>query len=226
MKEPINLHHGRVSLALHCLSGGADDSDSNSLLMLHELRASAESLVVPQEWIGPVWGLDFTGHGLSESPPGGGAAPEILLGDVDAALGYLGPCTLLGEGLGAYIALLAAAALPDQVLGAILAPGEGLDGGGPDPQPLSENRALKQIGLSGSDLLQAELSMDVRPPGYADLLVRQVIHLGETDPGLFVATGSADGPPWLGAVRAHVEVVSGTVADGLRSYGHGMRNGA
>ena len=219
MSGPIALQHGRVSLALHCLAKGRGDGESNpTLLMLHELGGSAEALVAPKEWRGPVWGLDFTGHGESESPLGGGASPEILLGDVDAALAHLGPCTLLGQGLGAYVALLAAAAIPESVHGAILAEGEGFDGGGPEPLPLGANTALEQVGLGVTELLQAELASDVRPPGYAGLLVRQAIHLGEMKPALIVATRLDEGPPWLDAVKANAEVMSATVEEGLRRF--------
>ena len=56
------------------------------------------------------------------------------MGDVDAALAHLGPSTVLGRGLGAYIALLIAGARPDLVRGAVLADGPGLVGGGREPR--------------------------------------------------------------------------------------------
>ena len=55
------------------------------------------------------------------------------MGDADAALAELGEVTLLGRGLGAWIALLAAGARPREVRGAILADGPGLAGGGSRP---------------------------------------------------------------------------------------------
>ena len=48
----------------------------------------------------PVWALDFTGHGASSMPVGGGYFCELLMADVDAALAHLGPTTLYGRGLG------------------------------------------------------------------------------------------------------------------------------
>ena len=46
-----------------------------------------------QAWPGAVWGLDFTGHGASTVPVGGGYSAELLMGDADAALAELGPAT-------------------------------------------------------------------------------------------------------------------------------------
>ena len=91
---------------------------------------------VPEDaaaWPGPVHGLDFTGHGGSTVPAGGGYTAEILMADADAALAHLGPCTVLGRGLGAYIALMIAGARPDLVRGAVLDDGAGLAGGGDSP---------------------------------------------------------------------------------------------
>jgi pimeloyl-ACP methyl ester carboxylesterase len=80
-----------------------------------------------------VFGLDFTGHGRSTAPVGGGYTSEILVGDVDAALEALGQVTILGRGLGAYVGLLIAAARPAQVVGVVLSDGPGLVGGGVHP---------------------------------------------------------------------------------------------
>ena len=106
------VRHNRVDLALHRLSTG--DGVSRPLLLLHALGGRTPDRVPDWiTWPGPVLGLDFTGHGASTVPTGGGYSAEILVGDVDAALGVTGPVTLLGAGLGAYIALLVAAARPD-----------------------------------------------------------------------------------------------------------------
>ena len=52
------------------------------------------------------------------------------MADADAALAHLGPATVYGRGLGAYVALLIAGARPDLVRGAVLDDGPGLVGGG------------------------------------------------------------------------------------------------
>src|SRR6185436_20392190 len=82
------LRHGRIGLALHQLRPGP----GRPLLLLHGL-GEHEPTEVPAAaagWPGPVCALDFTGHGCSDAPRGGGYTAEILMGDVDAALGALG----------------------------------------------------------------------------------------------------------------------------------------
>ena len=55
------------------------------------------------------------------------------MGDADVALAHLGAATVLGRGLGAYVALLIAGARPHLVRGAVLCDGPGLAGGGIGP---------------------------------------------------------------------------------------------
>lgn len=77
------VRHGRSDLALQCLREG----EGRALLLLHGLGERTPTVapdwVAP--WPGPVWGLDFTGHGRSTLPRGGGYTAEMLLGDADAA---------------------------------------------------------------------------------------------------------------------------------------------
>src|SRR5205085_3501155 len=105
------------------------------LLHLHGL-AERSPLDVPaalDAWPGPIYALDFTGHGQSSVPTGGGYTAEVLMADADTALAHIGGATLFGRGLGAYVALLLAGARPDLVHGAILFDGPGLLGGGDEP---------------------------------------------------------------------------------------------
>jgi pimeloyl-ACP methyl ester carboxylesterase len=117
------LTHGRNRLALHQLATGTDPA-VRPLLFLHGLGERIDG-VPPQaaSWRGPVYGLDFTGHGQSSLPTGGGYTAEVLVGDVDAALAELGPVTLLGRGLGGWVAMLTAGARPSLVRGAVLIDG-------------------------------------------------------------------------------------------------------
>ena len=117
------LRHGRVQLALHELR----QAPGPRLLLLHEL-GGATARVEPSElapWTGAIYGLDFTGHGQSSIPAGGGYTAEALVADADVALARLGEATLLGSGLGAYVALLLAGSRPTTVRGAVLTDGRG-----------------------------------------------------------------------------------------------------
>ena len=94
----VLLVHNKIQLALHELRSGT----GRPLLLLHGLgeRTPTELPSRFEPWPGPVLGLDFTGHGESDIPAGGGYYCEILMGDVDAAIAELGPITVHGRGLG------------------------------------------------------------------------------------------------------------------------------
>lgn len=216
MSEPTWIRHNRIDLALHRLSDG-DRPDHHPLLMLHGLGERTPDRVPDTvTWPGPVLGLDFTGHGRSTIPVGGGYTSEILVGDVDAALATLGPVTLLGRGLGAYIALLVTAAHADQVRGAILADGPGLAGGGVHPG--SPTLPVPTPGDSGppDPFALLELARDVRPADYAQAFARFVVEESDLDEPLFVA--AVVRPEWLEAVAAEPGVARGRLAQGLDRY--------
>jgi pimeloyl-ACP methyl ester carboxylesterase len=192
----VTLRHNKIALALHCVREG----DGRPLLHLHGLGERAPSTVPAYlaPWPGPVWALDFTGHGASTVPVGGGYYCELLMADADAALAHLGPCTLYGRGIGAYIALLVAGARPDLVRGAILDDGPGLTGGGPEPTaPMVLSAPLPEPGPPDPYALY-ELSHDVRPPDYASTYARQASTLSGLD--IAVAVAAVVRPPWLAAV--------------------------
>jgi pimeloyl-ACP methyl ester carboxylesterase len=194
----ITVHHSQVELALHRLRDGA----GRPLLLLHGLGERSPA-AVPEHlaaWPGPVWALDFTGHGGSSLPVGGGYFCELLMADVDAALAHLGPATLYGRGLGAYVALLTAGARPDLVRGAILDDGPGLRGGGPEPTtPYVLPESLETPGPPDPYAL-FELSHDVRPADYAATYARLAATLSGLDVALAVCAQVR--PPWLAAVAA------------------------
>lgn len=167
----MRIKHGRVSLELHQLAR----REGPALLLLHGLYgSSADWGEVPGSWSGPVWALDFAGHGHSESIAGGAYYPELLVGDADAALAHIGRAALAGAGVGAYVALLLAGARRDTVPAALLLPGAGLAGGGalPDFQ-----RAFPQLEVTARppgacDPLVCTLEGDVRPVDYAESFAR------------------------------------------------------
>ena len=192
------VRHSRIELALHRLR----DSDGAPLLHLHGLGERSPAAVPGHlaGWPGPVWALDFTGHGASSMPVGGGYFCELLMADVDAALAHLGPTTLYGRGLGAYIALLTAGARPELVRGAILDDGPGLKGGGPEPTtPYVLPEPLDTPGPPDPYAL-FELSHDVRPADYATTYARLAATLSGLDVALAVCAQVR--PPWLAAVAA------------------------
>ena len=78
-RTTVWLTHNRARLAMHCLR----DGEGRPLLLLHGLGEQSPHAVPPwaEPWRGPVWALDFTGHGESEIPLGGGYSAEILLAD-------------------------------------------------------------------------------------------------------------------------------------------------
>jgi pimeloyl-ACP methyl ester carboxylesterase len=215
----VTVRHNRVDLALHRLGVGSDvgsgsaPGDGRPLLHLHGLgeRSPVEVPSHLAPWRGPVWALDFTGHGASTVPAGGGYFCEVLMADVDAALAHLGPATLYGRGLGAYVALMIAGARPELVRGAVLDDGPGLAGGGTEPStpfvlgvPLVPNSG--RVASTPDPYALLELSHDVRPPDYAATYARQAATLSGLDTALAVA--AIVRPPWLAAVAAEPGVVS------------------
>lgn len=214
----ITVRHNRVELAVHLLAEGIPDAaDSRPLLLLHGLgERTPESVPGHVRWPGPVLGLDFTGHGSSTVPVGGGYTSEILVGDVDAVLGHLAVATtILGRGLGAYIGLLCAAARPDMVRGVVMVDGPGLAGGGVHPgSPALVRPADTDVPPDPYALL--ELSRDVRPADYARTFAGFAVEGSELETPLWVA--AVVRPAWLEAIVSVPGVAVGGLQRGLDSF--------
>lgn len=195
----IVLRHNQVDLALHPLRDGVDDA-VHALLLLHGL-GEATPPGAPEwtdAWPGAVLGLDLTGHGASTGSKGGGYTAEVLMADAATAVAHLGTCTIVGRGLGAYVALLVAGACPDGVRGAVLADGPGLAGGGPAPgSPMMLAGVAMPPGPPDPFAL-VELSRDVRPPDYAVSWALQAVLGSDLETPLTVVAKVR--PPWLAAV--------------------------
>jgi pimeloyl-ACP methyl ester carboxylesterase len=194
----VVLRHNRIDLALHRLR----DRDGARLLLLHGLGEASPDRVPSHlaPWPGAVWALDFSGHGASTAAAGGGYSCEVLMGDTDHALAHIGHATVLGRGLGAYVALLIAGARPDLVRGAVLADGPGLTGGGPapgSPTVLSPGYGAGEVSPP-DPLALAELGRDIRPPDYATAFARLAATGSALDTP--IAVSGINRPPWLAAV--------------------------
>lgn len=208
------LTHNRIELALHTLRSGP----GRPLLLLHGLGESSPHDVPPAVagWSGPVHALDFTGHGRSTMPVGGGYTAEILMADADAALERLGDATVVGRGLGAYIAVLIAGARADRVHGAVLADGPGVSGGPsvPTSQPVF---SLDRVGTPPDPYALTELGRDLRPPDYATAFCRLALQGSELAEPITVVARFR--PAWLEAVAAEPGVAeASSVAAALATY--------
>ena len=190
------LEHSKTRLALHWLGEG----QGPPLLVLHGLGESSAGLRLADvsSWPGPIYGLDFTGHGRSTGSQGGGYTCELLMADVDAALNALGSATLYGRGLGAYVALLTAGGRPDLVRGAILCDGPGLAGGGPRPTGPMIPHPDPQAAATPDPYALVELARDLRPSDYVTEFVRQALEYSQVDPPIIVS--AAEDPEWLHTV--------------------------
>ena len=211
--NPQIIRHGRMDLALWTVRRGV----GRPLLLLHGLGESTRPTVpaVADAWPGPVHGLDFSGHGASSLSRGGGYTAEIMLADADAALAALGEATVLGRGLGAYVALLLAGARPAAVKGVILADGPGLIGGGVQPGSPSVPFAPSPDRTPDPYAL-LELARDVRPPDYSSIFVRFVFQGSElAEPIVVSAVGRAE---WLDAVVAEPGVLQLPIPEALAHF--------
>lgn len=217
MSRTIELRHNKALLAMHELRSGP----GRPLLLLHGLgeRTPSHAPAYVGSWPGPVFGLDFTGHGGSTKPIGGGYTAEILMADVDAALEHLGQVTILGRGLGAYVGLLAAGARAELVRGVVLADGPGLTGGGIRPGSAYVLTVDDQSPETPDPYALFELSRDVRPPDYAQEYVRQVMQWSGLDRPIAVTTVTK--PEWIEAVIDEPGVVETTLEEALLLFASG-----
>lgn len=210
----VTLPHNQITLALHQVREGS----GRPLLLLHGLGESAAHIAsLEVAWEGPVWALDFTGHGESTVPRGGGYSCEILMADADIALRHLGEATVLGRGLGAYVAFLLAAARPTLVRGAVLLDGPGLAGGAVHVTSNAEITSIDRPGTAPDPWALIELSHDARPPTYVTTFARLAVNgSGIDDP---IAVACTVNPPWVEAISAEPGVMTHvTLAEALEIY--------
>lgn len=213
----VFLMHNKMKLAFHTLRDGSGPR----LLLLHGLGEHSPK-APPADiagWPGPMYALDFTGHGESTAPGGGGYTAELLMGDADVALGMIGEATVLGRGLGGYVALLLAGARPAQVRGCIIADGHGIAGGGDRPG-LPVVRGVAERESNPDPFALVELAADLRPPDYAAGFARLALeHSGLAEP---VSVAAKARPDWLEAVLTEQGVMERSVADAIGLYSHAL----
>jgi pimeloyl-ACP methyl ester carboxylesterase len=209
------LVHNRIRLALHTLRPA---TIGRPLLLLHGLgeRTPAAVPAWAFDWPGAIHGVDFTGHGDSTVPVGGGYSSEVLMADADAAIEHLGQCTVVGRGIGAYVALLIAGGRPDRVIGAVLCDGPGIIGGGPGPVSGSVTTLHSRNGAAPDPYALLELARDVRPADYALTFV----HLAAARSRLAtpIAVCAKRRPTWLAAVADDPSVLDTSLAAALATY--------
>jgi pimeloyl-ACP methyl ester carboxylesterase len=219
------LTHNKIRLALHHLRGPAEapDPQIRPLLLLHGLGERSPGRVPEwaDAWPGPIAALDFTGHGYSTVPRGGGYSSEMLLADADAALAALSAdnptkgISVLGRGLGAYIGLQLAGARASQVHGTILCDGPGLAGGHTEPTSMSFF-ALGNDGQPPDPYALVELGRDLRPPDYATSFVRLAVTGSRLDTPITVS--AVFRPAWLEATADEHGVAESALAEALSAY--------
>ncbi|MDD9933583.1 MAG: alpha/beta hydrolase [Myxococcales bacterium] len=210
----IMLEHNRVQLALHALKAG----EGRALLLLHGLGERSPA-ALPSEysrWKGPVYALDFTGHGASTVPRGGGYTCELLMADADAALGRLSQATIVGRGLGAYVALLIAGGRPEQVRGAILRDGSGLAGGGAGATTPTIPHVDADAPAPPDPYAMVDLATDIRPPDYATAYARAAALFSGLKRPITVCT--RERPDWLAAVVSELGADEASLGQALAHY--------
>ena len=210
------LQHNRVTLALHKVR----DGNGRPLLLLHGLGEDASRVShIPLQWAGPIYALDFTGHGQSTVPHGGGYNAEILMADADIALRHIGePVTILGRGLGGYIGFLIACGRASLVRGLLIIHGPGLAGGSSNTVSTTELASVgKNSGRTPDPWALIELSRDARPPSYTTTFARLAVNgSGIQEP---IAVACKVSPPWVEAIRLEPGVLTDiTLQEALDIY--------
>lgn len=210
----VHLQHNRIRLALHTLREGP----GRTLLMLHGLgeRSPKQLPYELLDWPGPVYALDFTGHGESTIPTGGGYTCELLMADADCALLHLGNASVLGRGLGGYVAMLIAGSRPERVRGAIICDGPGLAGGGSASNSPFIPFVDPQQSAPPDPYALVELATDIRPRDYASVFARQSAQFsGLSQP---VSVVARERPAWLAAVMSELDIEPCSLSQALRRY--------
>ena len=208
------LVHGKVRLALHGLRAREGQGAAAPARARRALAGAAPRET--QAWPGPICALDFTGHGASTVPRGGGYTAEILMADADAALAQLGSATADRPRARRLRRAAARGRAAAAVRGAILCDGPGLAGGGPRPGHLRDpgrrsggGDAARSVraGRAGARRPAARLRVELRAPG------RQLSGLERP-----ITVCAIERPDWLRAVVEEPGVEISDAYEALTAY--------
>jgi pimeloyl-ACP methyl ester carboxylesterase len=215
------IRNGRVEIVLHQRRAG----QGAALLLLHALGGSSADWGAEVDgWPGPVFALDFAGHGDSGRLRGGSYDIETLLSDADLALKEIGAAAVAGAGLGAWYAVILAGTRAERVPACLLAPGAGLAGAGPEPDPRDMRPRLpteaEARAFTGSaDPYVLAMDREPRPPWFVEPFARAAATV------LLVEDGG-ERPPWWEAVRAcGAEPAGADLAAGLAALARVVAQG-
>ena len=141
--------------------------------------------------------------------------PGIRVAQPLAASSPDGMVTVIGRGLGGYIALQLAGARAAQVHGAIVLDGPGLAGGptGPTSQSFF---SLDTDGSAPDRYALVELGRDLRPPDYVRSFVRLAIDGSDLDEPIAVC--SVFRPDWLEAVATEHGVMDVPLTEAIDAF--------
>ena len=188
------------------------------LLHLHGLaeRSPTEVPAALAAWPGPIFALDFTGHGQSSVPVGGGYTAEVLMADADTALAHLGGATLFGRGLGAYVALLLAGARRRWSTVPCSSTGQGCWAAATVPGRPPWWRSTRPRSLLPTRSPSPSLARDLRPTDYAGTFARLATQSSPLEHPIAVA--AVNRPEWLAAVVREPGVLELPIADALALF--------
>ena len=206
-------HHARAARAARERRRGP------ALLHLHGSACVRRTTCRSTSSRGPVaiYALDFTGHGDSTSPKGGGYTPELLMGDVDAAINHIGDVRRSSDAASARTSRCSRRPRATTRCAArSCATGPACRVGARPPGRRPSSRVDPSAPVPPDPFALAELSKDVRPPDYAVDFVRLVLAHTQTPNPIAVCAKAR--PEWLTAVLDELGAAPVTIAEALRLF--------
>ena len=132
------------------------------------------------------------------------------------ALAELGTATIVGRGLGAYVALMLAGARPKEVRGTVLRDGPGLSGGAIGPTSQSFVTAASRAHTRPTRTRSSSCPATCDRPTMRRLFVRMAVESSGLDEP--IAVTAVVRPPWLAAVVDEIGVTTCSLDEALAMY--------